>query len=80
MEDEKPKGLWAPMGVVDTSTSRGRKFLYGALYTMLERHSQGLHIMFGLASTSNYMLHVVEPKKRRLGPQNDPKSLGLEKL
>jgi hypothetical protein len=40
-EDEKPKGLRAPMGVVDTSTSQGRNFCirssFGALYTSLER-------------------------------------------
>jgi hypothetical protein len=26
LEDETSKGLWAPMGVVDMSTSQGRKF------------------------------------------------------
>jgi hypothetical protein len=72
-----------PDGVVDTSTSRGRNFCirspFGALDTLLKKYSQGVHISLNLSCAFSYMLNVVEPKKRHLGPQNDPGSLGPEK-
>jgi hypothetical protein len=47
-EDENPKGLWAPMGVVDTSTSQGCNFcirsLFGALNSSLERSIREIQI------------------------------------
>jgi len=79
-----PKGCWAPMGVVNTSTSQGCnvciRSLFGALDTLLERYSRGVHIPFVLASTLGYMLGIFEPKKCRLGPQNGPRSLRSQKL
>ena len=79
-----PKGLWALMGVVDTSTYRGYNFFiryfFGVIDTPLERYIQGVHILFGLTSIFGYMLITLEPKKRHLGPQNGPINLGPEKL
>jgi hypothetical protein len=44
LEDENPKGLWAPMWVVDTSTSWGHNFFirspFWALDTPLERSNR----------------------------------------
>jgi hypothetical protein len=46
--DETQKSLWALMGVVDTSTSRGGNFFiqssFGVLDTPLERYNQGVLI------------------------------------
>jgi hypothetical protein len=78
------KGLWASMGVVDTSTSQERNFCirsqFGVLVTLLERYSQGVHIIFILVFSFGYMIGDYDPKKHRLGPQNDLESLGPEKL
>jgi hypothetical protein len=66
------------------STSRGNNVFilspFGALDTSLERYIQGVNIPFNLESTFDYILNVVDPQKCHLGPQNDPRSLGLEKL
>jgi hypothetical protein len=60
------------MGVVDTSTSPRRNLfirsLFGAFNTSSERSIQEVKLL------------PQKSKKRRLGPQNDPESLGLEKL
>jgi hypothetical protein len=53
--------------------------LFGARDSSLERSSQGKHILFDLIFIFGYMSSVVEPKKRPLGPQNDPASSGPEK-
>jgi hypothetical protein len=72
LEDETPKDLQAPMGVVDTSISRGHKFfiqsLFGVLSISLEISIQGVHITNGLVDI-----------KRCLGPKNGPGSSGPEK-
>jgi hypothetical protein len=48
-EDETPKGLWAPMGVVDTSTSQGSNFCIQSSFrahdSSLERSIRGLHML-----------------------------------
>jgi hypothetical protein len=51
-----PKGLWAPMGVVDTSTSEGVTFAYDLCLGCLIPHWKGIYeeyiFHFILASTS----------------------------
>jgi hypothetical protein len=74
------------MGVVDTSTSRGRNFCirspFGALDTSLERSIRGLQLL--TVNIKSRMTHIffggLMPKKRRLGPQNGSGSSGPEKL
>jgi hypothetical protein len=79
-----PKGLWASMGVVDTSTFQGHNFCirssFGALDTSSKRSSQGVHISFGLDYASAQFLGIVVPKKRCLRPQNGLGSSGPEKV
>ena len=64
------------MGVVDMSTSRGHNFcirsLFGVLDTQLERSNREERFF-----TSPKLKY---PKKRRLGPQNGPRSLEPKKL
>jgi hypothetical protein len=71
------------MGVVDTSTSRGRKFCirssFGVHTRSLERSSQRKHISCNLLSAIGDMLGIKEPKKIRLGPQKGLGNLGPEK-
>jgi hypothetical protein len=40
-EDENPKGLWAPMGVVDTSTSHGRNFCIRSSFGVIDSSLEG---------------------------------------
>jgi hypothetical protein len=71
------------MGVVNTSTSRGHNFCirssFGALGTSSERSIRGVHISNGPINTNRDLLDAAKKKKCRLGPQNDPESLGPEK-
>jgi len=78
-----PKGLRAPMGVVDMSTFQGCNFCmrssFGAHDSSFERSIRGLNIPFGPNHVYNYHLGTVVPKKRHLGPQNDPRCSRPEK-
>jgi hypothetical protein len=72
------------MGVVDTSTSRGRNFcirtMFGVLDTPLESSNRQERVLTSPRHSLWQSLGPRIPKKRRLGPQNGPGSLEPEKL
>jgi hypothetical protein len=72
------------MRVVDTSTSRGHNFCiqssFGVLDTPLERYNRERRFSICPGQCLWQSLGPQIPKKRRLGPQNDPGSLEPEKL
>jgi len=78
--DEPSQGFRTPRWLVDTSTTRGPKFYmqspFRALGNPLERFSWEVYIQVDAGHACNYHPGGYIAKRDRLGPRNDPESLG----